>query len=200
MFKQFSWGLLMLAGVLAVAAGGASAQVTKCTGTLPPGDYNQLIVPAGAKCTISRGDVTVENNVTVGRRASLRVLAPAKFTDFGSLTAAGADAIDIVPEPKGAASIFGDISATGITVSVRIEETSVDGNVSVANSRGEFVELSRDNVAGNVVVRNNKTGQNLITGNAIGGNLVCSDNTPAPVDQGKPNTVGGNKVGQCTRL
>jgi 5'-nucleotidase len=200
MSKQLLWRLFMVAGVLAIGAGSTAPQATDCTGTLAPGSYDKLTVPAGAKCRISSGTVTVFGDVTVGRRASLRVLSPAKLTVYGSLSAAGADAIDIFPRPKGAADIFGSIFVTGTTVFVRIEESSVDGNLSVINSGGELVELFGDNVAGNVLVRNNKTEQNVIARNTIGGNLVCSGNTPAPVNQGEPNTVGGNKVGQCARL
>jgi 5'-nucleotidase len=107
---------------------------------------------------------------------------------------------DIVPRRTREVNIFGDISLAGIIVFVRIEESSVDSNLTVANARAESVELSRNNVLGDVLVRNNKTRQNVITGNSIAGDLVCSLNTPAPVDQGKPNTVDGNKVGQCARL
>jgi hypothetical protein len=36
--------------------------------------------------------------------------------------------------------------------------------------------------------------------NVIGGALVCRDNTPAPTNDGQPNTVTGAKAGQCMGL
>jgi 5'-nucleotidase len=201
MMKQLSWRILILAGALAVGvASSTAAQATDCTGTLAPGSYDTLTVPAGALCFISSGTVTVAGNVTVAKAGFLGVGAPARFTVNGSLLAVDPTAISIVPQPMGAVNILGSISVTGTTDFVRIEEAFVAGALSVTNSSGEFVELFGDNAAGSVLIRNNETGQNVITGNTIGGSLVCSGNTPAPVDQGEPNTVGGNKVGQCSGL
>lgn len=201
MTRQLSWRLFILAGALAVGvASTTAAQATDCTATLAPGNYDRLTVPAGTTCTISSGTVTVAGNVTVGRGAVLGVFSPAKFTVNGSLLVVDAELIDIVPQPMGAANILGSISVTGTTDFVRIEESFVGGALSVANSSFEFVELFRDDVAGSVLVRNNETGQNVITGTTIGGSLVCSGNMPAPVNWGESNTVGGNKVGQCSGL
>jgi len=36
----------------------------------------------------------------------------------------------------------------------------------------------------------------VISNNYIGGKLTCSGNTPAPVNNGQPNTVSGERVGQ----
>jgi hypothetical protein len=36
----------------------------------------------------------------------------------------------------------------------------------------------------------------VISNNQIGGKLTCSGNTPAPVNNGQPNTVKGERVGQ----
>jgi hypothetical protein len=40
--------------------------------------------------------------------------------------------------------------------------------------------------------------------NTIGGNLICQNNTPPaqvnPDDGGLPNTVTGNKIGECAGL
>jgi hypothetical protein len=36
-----------------------------------------------------------------------------------------------------------------------------------------------------------------IEANTIGGNLKCSGNTPAATNDGQPNTVTGNRTGEC---
>ncbi|MBV9412333.1 MAG: hypothetical protein JO148_12105 [Acidimicrobiia bacterium] len=36
-----------------------------------------------------------------------------------------------------------------------------------------------------------------IEANHISGNLGCSGNTPAAVNDGQPNTVTGNRTGEC---
>jgi hypothetical protein len=36
--------------------------------------------------------------------------------------------------------------------------------------------------------------------NHVSGNLTCNGNTPPPVNDGKPNAVGGVKYGQCIAL
>ncbi|GAA1972700.1 hypothetical protein GCM10009738_57550 [Kitasatospora viridis] len=39
-----------------------------------------------------------------------------------------------------------------------------------------------------------------LEGNTIGGSLSCTDNTPPPGDDGHPNTVSGQRLGQCSAL
>jgi hypothetical protein len=59
-------------------------------------------------------------------------------------------------------------------------------------------------VGADVLVHNNKTSgganHDIIQANTIGGSLVCSGNTPASVNGGAPNIVGGSKAGQCSGL
>jgi 5'-nucleotidase len=201
MIKQLSWRLSMLASVLAIGAGGAAAQTASCSGTLAPGSYDRVNVAAGASCTVS-GTVTVTGNVTVGTGASLSVVSPAKFTVNSSLLGANAASIIIVPLPSGVSNILGSVSLTGTTKELVIENSFVGGTLSVANSNVTLIDLFSNNVGGNVLVQNNKTSggvnSDIIQANTIGGSLVCSGNTPAPVNGGAPNTVGGSKAGQCS--
>jgi len=57
-------------------------------------------------------------------------------------------------------------------------------------------------ISGNAVIRGNTAV--LVGGNTIGGNLRCFDNSPPPTDNvfgvTSPNTVGGQKQGQCAGL
>ncbi|HXC89579.1 MAG TPA: hypothetical protein VNV18_05390 [Stellaceae bacterium] len=205
MIKQLSRRLLILAGVMAAGAGSAAAQTYTCSGTLAPGSYTAVSVPASATCTVSTsGNVTVTGNVMVGSGASLFDYDTASFTVSSSLLAVGAKTIYLVPATGGAVNILGSVSVTGETNTVDIRNSFVGGTLSVANSMiSAYINLTGNNVSANVLNRSNTTpapGDNDVVNNTIGGSLVCTGNTPAPQDGGIPNTVGGSKVGQCSGL
>jgi hypothetical protein len=100
------------------------------------------------------------------------------------------------------------------------KDITVDGNMIVQGWTGGWIGVIRDHVGGNVVFSNNASVINGLVNppvpgevdpdsseimtNVIGGNLICQGNTPAaqvnPDDGGQPNTVGGNKIGQCAGL
>jgi len=206
MIKQLLSGLLVVAGVSATGISIGTAQTTNCTGTLPAGTYYSLKVPSGQACTINSGSVEVDGNVTVGSEATLSVSSPAKFTVNGSLVAVNAASISIIPAPIGTANIMGSVSASDtLGAGIVMQYLFIGGTLSVVNSNVGIIDLSANNVAGNAVVKTNATSKDLvhsdlIQDNTIGGSLVCAGNMPPPVDLGAPNTVGGNKVGQCSGL
>jgi hypothetical protein len=206
MIRQLSWRLSILAFMLAGGAGSAMAQTTSCTGTLAPGSYNAVNVPAAATCTVAgSGNVTVTGNLTVGSGASLLDYGVATFTINSSLLAVGANTIYLVPQAPGAVNILGSVSVTGATNTVQITDSFIGGTLSVANSPiSAYIYFNGDNVAGSLLDRGNTTPafSNNIESNTIGASLVCSGNTPSglPQDGGLPNTVGGSKVGQCSGL
>ena len=127
----------------------------------------------------------------------------ATFT-VNSLSAVGARMIYLVPATGGAVSITGGVSVTGATNTVDIRDSFIGGNLLVANSMiSAYINLTENSVGGNVLNRSNTTpapGDNDIVDNTIGGSLVCSGNSPAPQDDGMPNTVGGAKMVQCSGL
>jgi hypothetical protein len=43
-------------------------------------------------------------------------------------------------------------------------------------------------------------GFNIVEGNTVTRNLTCEGNSPAPINQGIPNTVSGRVRGQCVGL
>jgi hypothetical protein len=206
MIKQLLLGSLLLACVSAAGISSGAARTTNCISTLPAGSYDSLNVPSGQACIINSGRVEVSGNVTVGSEATLSVSSPAEFTVDGSLLAVNAASISITPAAMGMANIMGSVSASGtLGAGIVLQYLFIGGTVSVVDSDVGIIDLSANNVAGNVVVRTNSTSKNLvhsdlIQDNTIGGSLDCADNMPPPEDLGKPNTVGGNKVGQCSGL
>ena len=72
----------------------------------------------------------------------------------------------------------------------------IDGAVTLDSNKGG-VQLGENTIAG-AVTASGSTGANgtIIENNRIGGKLTCSGNTPAPVNNGRGNTVSGERVGQ----
>jgi len=130
------------------------------------------------------------------------VLTPGSYTSVN--VPAGATCTVSGPASGGAASILGSVSLTGIAGFVGINNSFIGGTLSVSGSNPVDIFVVSNTVSGNVLIRNNTTrggaNSDVIQGNTIGSSLVCSGNVPAPVDLGTANTVGGNKVGQCSGL
>lgn len=90
-----------------------------------------------------------------------------------------------------------------------IKDDVVDGNVVVHGWQGAWFGVIRVTVGGNVIVSDNvgtRVGDgdlpdsNEVATNVISGNLICVHNSPAAQigdSGGSPNTVGGNKIGEC---
>ncbi len=108
-------------------------------------------------------------------------------------------------------NLFSDGGGPGLTgpfINFPIKDNTIDGNLTVQGWKGGWAGLIRDTVGGNVVFSKNGSVQdpdsNEVQTNVITGNLTCKDNSPAaqvnPADGGLPNTVGGQKIGQCAGL
>jgi hypothetical protein len=72
----------------------------------------------------------------------------------------------------------------------------VDGAVTLDSNKGG-IQLGGNSIGGAVTASQNVAPSGpVISNNHIGGKLTCSGNTPAPVNNGKANTVSGSRVGQ----
>jgi hypothetical protein len=91
-------------------------------------------------------------------------------------------------------------------VNFPIKENTIGGNLIVQGWQGAWAGALRNQVAGNLIFRNNNTANpdaNEVATNTVGGNLICTGNAPATQfgdSGGLPNTVAGQKLGQCTGL
>ena len=206
MRKPFSWSLIGIGAIGAVGlANPAFAQPNAvCTGTLAAGTYNNVSVPANATCTFASG-VTVQGNVTVAAGASL--IADSVFpTIDGSVLAANAAGVELL-----GATVEQNVVLTGTSGLVLVESVGIGGHLTVSYSTVGPVGITSNSVTGNVLVSSNTPTVNfpaanspVVANNTISGNLVCVGNTPAAnnVISGTPfpNTVAGNKVGECAGL
>ncbi len=206
MRKPFSWSLIGIGAIGAIGlANPAFAQPNAvCTGTLAAGTYNNVSVPANATCTFASG-VTVQGNVTVAAGASL--IADSVFpTIDGSVLAANAAGVELL-----GATVEQNVVLTGTSGLVLVESVGIGGHLTVSYSTIGPVAIVFNTITGNVLVSSNTptasfagTPSPAVGGNTISGNLVCVGNTPAAnnVVSGtpSPNTVAGNKVGECAGL
>jgi hypothetical protein len=154
-----------------------------------------------------------ENHVTVGGNVLVKAGAAFFFETFclhcnfpstlvinGSLIAANPRDVAL-----DSGTIGGNVNIVGASLGVAMGQASIGGNILVAGATANGVVLYRNTVAGQVRVVNNQLPvlpfpNNLVEGNTIGGNLVCEGNNPAPVNDGVPNNVLGNELGQCAGL
>jgi hypothetical protein len=209
MNKKLHWTLVAIFVVgFALAVSSAGAQTTTCTGTLAAGIYTNVNVPRGVTCFLA-SPITITGNVIVAAGATLLPLPgtvhPPGVQINGSVVATDAVSVTLAPVTVG-----GNVVLRGITSQVEIAATNIGGNVQIQESSVDAsVVMDSNAVVGNVLLINNRVPSNVyvIARNTIGGNLVCVGNTPAPSNvfvvpppTAFPNTVGGNKVGQCVGL
>jgi hypothetical protein len=181
---------------LALAVSPASAQQNvNCVGQLPAGTYGNVNVAKNKTCNLTFG-VTVLGNVTVSTGG--------RFTMDEAIINE-----NIVSNKAAVILLLGDdqnVTLIGTTEQIFIDGVIVGGNIQISGTRTNLNPLDfADNfVTGNIAFQENESEINLIDNNVIGGNLVCTGNTPAPVNGpiggGAPNTVTGQKIGQCVGL
>lgn len=96
----------------------------------------------------------------------------------------------------------------GEFINLAIKDNWVGGNLIVRNWEGGWSGAIRNTVGGDLVWTKNKsiqdTDSNEVQTNWISGDLRCYGNSPGAqlnaLDGGQPNTVGGQKLGQCAGL
>lgn len=161
----------------------------ECTTTVTGQHTGPLTVSTGLTCL---EDATVTGPVTVQPGASLlvnggRITGPVKATGPALFTLSDT-------------TVIGAVTVSGATGAVTIRNTRITGPVSVSGGSGG-VRIDTATVTGAVQVTGNAGGESVvIAANTITGPLSCSDNTPTPVNEDRPNTVRGPATGQCARL
>jgi hexosaminidase len=191
----------ILAGTLAVAAmSGLGVTTTNafatgaCTNTIT-GAHSGTMTLSGPGTTCLK-NATQDGAITVSNGHELSVVdskitgavtstSSAPFTFCHSSTVRGA--IQVSNSTK--LVLIGD---DGVACPTNI----VDGAVTLDSNKGG-VQLGGNSIGGAVTANGNiATSGTIIENNHIGGKLTCSGNTPAPVNNGRGNTVSGERVGQ----
>jgi 5'-nucleotidase len=160
-----------------------------CTTTVTGSRSGPLTITSGLTCL---ENATISGPVTVKAGASLRatggsITGPVTATSPGSFTISGT-------------TINGSVTVTGATGAVLISQARINSPVQVSDSTGG-VRLDTITASAPVRVTGNTGSQPVVVAaNSLTGPLACSGNTPAPVNENRPNTVGGPASGQCARL
>jgi hypothetical protein len=202
-------GLLM--GLPSVA--GAGSSVTSCTSFLAPGTYQKVVVPADAVC-FSDGPVTIRNGLFIESGATFVLGSEDAPGDNGTISggvhATNAASVQIhfmtinggIDVHGGSGPFGGPFGVTWTT----IEDSQINGAVTVDGYNGLWEGFIRNNVNGSVNLNNNvladSDGNEYVT-NTIQGSLNCSGNSPSPQvgdSEGESNQVTGAKTGQCAGL
>jgi hypothetical protein len=194
------------------AAAGASPKATTCDGSLAPGSYTRLVVPADATC-VSDGLVRINGGLQIGAGATF-VLGSEEGTSATGTINGGVHATNAALVEIHFANINGGLDVRGGAgpgtednpTFNAIEDNRINGRVVVDGYDGFWFGFIRNHVNGSVNLNNNvlvdPDGNEYVT-NVINGNLNCSGNSPAPQvgdSEGSPNQVTGNKTGQCASL
>jgi hexosaminidase len=169
--------------------------VPSCTTTVTGTHSGPLTVSSGVTCLVG---ATVTGPLTVRTGAGLYASGSRVH---GPLTASGA--VDVllcdttVSRPvtltRGLRVWLGNRNGGCAPV-------TVSGPVTVTGTTGQ-VTIDGATVTGPVSLHNNKvSAAPIVAGNRIGGPLSCAGNSPAPSNDGIPNTASGPKLGQCANL
>jgi hypothetical protein len=178
-------------------------QIVPCTTSLSGSQGRLVIQPGGTTCL---QNATVNGAIRVVPGAGLfvdhsiingAILAEApSFFGLCASTVKGATSVKhasgfvLVDDPAddacGGNTITGEVDLQDDHGSVEVAANHISGSLRITGTSGTglFAEDTRAEIQANV----------------IGGALECSDNSPAPTNDGQPNTVAGAKAGQCLNL
>jgi hypothetical protein len=177
---------------LLIAAPAAMADDTRCDGVLPPGVYDNVVVPSGASCVIVgaeiRGNLKAEPGSLIIDVRNSTIHGNVEGDSFASFDLHGS-------------MVGGDVTLKKFNTNVQVCGTQVRQDLQVEEGRGR-VELGSPatGCAANEVGENLQAYKNLITvylaidGNMVGKNLQVYENMGSA-----PKSVEGNTVGQIVQ-
>jgi len=220
----FAFAVLASVAVALTAAGITSAgQTTMCTTTLGPITVGNLVVPAGAVCTLNgtrvTGNVTVESGDGTLESGGVLV-TPAAGSGVGPtidgnvvVRADGIAVLRVSTLVRGnyqcnqcsyadlhGATVEGNFQDDGMLEGAFLDGGTIGGNLKIVDSFGGSFgfSVSGFSVGGNLLFEGNLGDPSSdISTNTIKGNLICDGNTPPPTGAGNS---AKQKLGQCAGL
>jgi hypothetical protein len=192
---------------------GARPSSTTCAGTMAPGSYLRVVVPAGAAC-LSDGPVTINGGLFIERGATFVLGSEENPVPTGRINGGvhGTNPASVqihFTAINGGVDVRGGSGPEGGPFGITwnaIEDNRINGAVVVDGYDGFWFGFIRNRVNGSVNLNNNvladPDGNEYVT-NVINGSLNCLGNSPAPQvgdSEGSPNVVNGPKTGQCANL
>ena len=158
--------------------------------------------------------MSIDTHIKVGVDSTLQIgtvqYSGFTFTVGGDVVSDGGHKIRIDGTPDNHIIISGSVQIKNTVDGVVIHHADIGGSSQFSNNSGHY-SIVFSNIGGNVQVKDNSSTStwdlfNNFAGNTINGNLQCSGNSPAPVALNpstflsEPNSVSGNKQGQCAGL
>jgi hypothetical protein len=160
---------------------------------------NQVLLEALQGTSFVGGNLQIENCTGTGESGYF-VRAPGSITIEGNFQCQNNNASCVAD----GGIVLGNVQDNNNNGEAIVDEATIQSNLQVSGNAGgprAGAFVVGDKVMGNVQINGNSgTGANIIGGNVIDGNLQCASNTPGVTDGGAPNTVQGNKQGQCAGL
>src|SRR5262245_25060671 len=165
MIKRLFLSVAISVAALIAGTSNAAAAVTRCDGSLSAGTYDTVLVPEGKTCVVL-GPVTVEGNVTLQEGASLSSECDTLRVN-GNLLGDGVKNVSMIGDSVDSVRIDGNVSITGATGVVFLDEVIIGGNLQISDSNGSEITVTTSKVAGNALFQNNTLtpGQFFISGN-----------------------------------
>jgi hypothetical protein len=183
-------GLLATMSIAAGLAGAlpavAHAEERVCRGAIGARTLDNVRVPTGATCTLTR--TVVKGTINVQRGGTL---VANNVRVVGNVQAEGARNVVI----RRASRVGGSVQVKqGGRASVL--GSRITGDIQYDANRGLLL-ANWNRVGGSIQVVGNRGGARIFR-NVVNGNLQCKENAPRP--RGDNNRVGGNKEDQCRRF
>ena len=177
--------LALIGTVSALAASPAMAEEFNCTGSVGAVTLDNIFVPDGSTCTLTK--TRAKGSVVVGTGATL-IARSVKVN--GNVQAEGSTRVNIT----GVSTVGGSVQIVQ-GGSALIKTATIQGDLLFDSNNGPLKALA-NTVGGNLQAFQNGGGV-AIRGNDIGGNLQCKSNSPAPVGGGNQ---AASKEDQCAAL
>jgi hypothetical protein len=196
-------GGLALALVPAVAGAAGGGNATVCSGSLPPGTYHSIVVPAGQTCDLGDGPATVLAGVSVGPGATFSLGHEQPRTPPTSTIGGGVSGDNAAQVQIHNARITGGVNLQGGAgpncgggpCFSDLEDDVVNGGATINGYDGFWLGFIRNTVAGTTTITNNHVPDEIDLGsNTVKGALRCGGNNPLENtgdSPGAPNTVTG---------
>ncbi len=163
-----------------------------CTDASLAGTFHNVLVPRGATCVLNPGVwITGDVDVKAGGSFSASWIPIGK--NLHSHEAANIVLLGV--------NIGGNAHIKKTTLgSTSIVSSEVAGNLEIEDQNGGIIDVSENQIMGDLKLRKNTTPLPASIGNnLIDGDLKCEKNDPAPVAS-SPNEVLGKKEGQCSAV
>jgi hypothetical protein len=178
--------IVVAAGVAGALPATAHADERVCRGAIGARTLDNVRVPTGATCRLTR--TVVRGTITVQRGA---ILVATRVRVVGNVQAEGARNVVV----RRASRIGGSVQVKqGGRASVL--GSRVVGDIQYDANRG-LLWANRNRVDGSIQVVGNRARARIYR-NVVNGNLQCKENSPRPL--GNRNRIGGAKEDQCRRF